>query len=65
MNKGSGLYFHPVADPIMEKIGKKGKTTEFIYHDAMVEESILYFILYKFAKIYQVIFKNILIHLKK
>ena len=25
MNKGSGLYFHPVADPIMEKIGKKVK----------------------------------------
>ena len=50
MNKGSGLYFHPVADPVMEKIGKKGKTTEFIYHDAMVEESILYFILYKFGK---------------
>ena len=50
MNKGSGLYFHPLADPIMEKIGKKGKTTDFIYHDAMVEESILYFILYKFAK---------------
>lgn len=50
MNKGSGLYFHPIADPVMEKIGKKGKTTEFIYHDAMVEESILYFILYKFGK---------------
>jgi NADH-quinone oxidoreductase subunit G len=50
MNKGSGLYFHPLADPIMEKIGKKGKTTDFIYHDAMVEESILYFILYKFAQ---------------
>ena len=30
MNKGAGLYFHPVADPVMEKIGKKGKTTEFI-----------------------------------
>ena len=50
MNKGAGLYFHPIADPVMEKIGKKGKTTEFIYHDALVEESILYFILYKFAK---------------
>uniref|UniRef100_UPI004048670C NADH-quinone oxidoreductase subunit G n=1 Tax=Aliarcobacter sp. TaxID=2321116 RepID=UPI004048670C len=50
MNKGAGLYFHPVSDPVMEKIGKKGKTTEFIYHDAMVEESILYFILYKFGK---------------
>ena len=50
MNKGAGLYFHPVADPIMEKIGKKGKTTEFIYHSPMAEEAILYFILYKFGK---------------
>jgi NADH-quinone oxidoreductase subunit G len=50
MNKGAGLYFHPISDPVMEKIGKRGKTTEFIYHDAMVEESILYFILYKFGK---------------
>ena len=50
MNKGAGLYFHPVSDPVMEKIGKKGKTTEFIYHAPMSEEAILYFILYKFAK---------------
>ena len=50
MNKGAGLYFHPVADPIMEKIGKKGKTTEFIYHAPLAEEAILYFILYKFGK---------------
>lgn len=50
VNKASALYFHPLIDPIMEKIGKKGKTTEFIYHDPMVEESILYFILYKFGK---------------
>jgi NADH-quinone oxidoreductase subunit G len=50
MNKGAALYFHPVKDPVMEKIGKKGKTTDFIYHDALVEESILYFILYKFGK---------------
>lgn len=50
MNKGAGLYFHPIADPIMEKIGKKGKTTEFIYHAPMSEEAILYFILYKFGK---------------
>ena len=50
MNKGAGLYFHPVADPIMEKIGKKVKTTEFIYHSPMAEEAILYFILYKFGK---------------
>ena len=50
MNKGAALYFHPVADPVMEKIGKKGKTTDFIYHDALAQESILYFILYKFGK---------------
>ncbi len=50
MNKGAGLYFHPVADPVMEKIGKKGKTTEFIYHNPGIEESIFYFILYKFGK---------------
>ena len=50
MNKGAGLYFHPIADPLMEKIGKKGKTTDFIYHEPMAEEAILYFILYKFGK---------------
>ena len=50
MNKGASLYFHPIADPVMEKIGKKGKTTDFIYHDALSQESILYFILYKFGK---------------
>lgn len=50
MNKGAALYFHPVSDPVMEKIGKKGKTTDFIYHDAMAQEAILYFILYKFGK---------------
>lgn len=50
MNKGAGLYFHPISDPLMEKIGKKGKTTDFIYHEPMAEEAILYFILYKFGK---------------
>jgi NADH-quinone oxidoreductase subunit G len=50
ISKGAGLYFHPVSDPVMEKIGKKGKTSDFIYHDPMIEESILYFILYKFGK---------------
>jgi NADH-quinone oxidoreductase subunit G len=62
MNKGAGLYFHPVADPVMEKIGKKGKTTEFIYHDAMVEESILYLFYINLEKIYQLKRKAILIH---
>ncbi len=50
MNKGSLIYFHPVQDPIMEKIGKKGKTTEFVYHKPMAEESILYLILALFGK---------------
>jgi NADH-quinone oxidoreductase subunit G len=50
MNKGSFIYFHPVQDPIMEKIGKKGKTTEFVYHKPMAEESILYLILALFGK---------------
>ncbi len=49
-NKGSGIYFHPIADPVIEKIGKKGKTTEFIYHKPLCEESILYFILNRFGK---------------
>ena len=50
VNKANAIYFHPIIDPVMEKIGKKGKTTEFVYHKPMVEESILYFILYKFAQ---------------
>ncbi|RXK04995.1 NADH-quinone oxidoreductase subunit G [Halarcobacter bivalviorum] len=50
MNKGAALYFHPVQDPVIEKIGKRGKTTEFIYHKPNVESSILYLILYLFAK---------------
>ncbi len=50
MNKGAAIYFHPIADPIMEKIGKKGKTTEFVYHKPLSEESILYLILSKFGK---------------
>ncbi|WP_417328385.1 NADH-quinone oxidoreductase subunit G [Halarcobacter sp.] len=49
MNKGAALYFHPVQDPVMEKVGKKGKTTEFIYHKPNVESSILYLILHLFA----------------
>ncbi len=49
-NKGSALYFHPVSDPVMEKIGKKGKSTEFIYHKPLAEESVLYLILNKFGK---------------
>ncbi len=50
MNKGSGIYFHPISDPVMEKVGKKGKTSEFVYHKPLCEESILYFILNRFGK---------------
>ena len=50
MNKGSAIYFHPISDPVMEKIGKRGKTTEFVYHKPLCEESILYFILDRFGK---------------
>ncbi len=49
-NKGAALYFHPLKDPIMEKIGKRGKSTEFVYHKPLCEESILYLILSKFGK---------------
>lgn len=50
MNKGAALYFHPIQDPIMERIGKKGKTTQFIYPPALKEEMVLYYILDTFGK---------------
>jgi len=50
MNKGAALYFHPIQDPIMESIGKKGKTTQFIYPPVLKEEMILYYILDTFGK---------------
>jgi len=50
MNKGAGLYFHPMGDPVMEQCGKRGKTTEFIYHNPLAEESVLYFILDRFGE---------------
>ena len=50
MNKGAGLYFHPVGDPIVEGFGKKGKTIETIYHAPLAEEAVLYFILDQFGK---------------
>jgi len=50
INKGAGLYFHPMGDPVVEGFGKKGKTIETIYHKPMAEEAILYLILDLFAK---------------
>ena len=49
-NKGASLYFHPVIDPIIESIGKKGKTTQTIYHKPLKEEFVLYFLLDLFGK---------------
>ena len=42
MNKGAGLYFHPVKDPVIEGIGKSVFT---IYHKPLREEAALYLIL--------------------
>lgn len=50
INKGSALYFHPLKDNVIEKVGKRGKTTEFINYKPLAEESVLYFILDKFGK---------------
>lgn len=50
MNKGAGLYFHPVQDKSMEGIGKKGKTTDVVYHKPLKEEYVLLLILDLFAK---------------
>ncbi len=50
MNKGAGLYFHPMGDLIVEGFGKKGKNIETIYHKINSEEAVLYFILDQFGK---------------
>ncbi len=46
MNKGAGLYFHPVADPVIEGLGKNVMS---IYHAPLQEETVLYLILDLFA----------------
>lgn len=50
LNKGSGLYFHPLGDSTVEGFGKKGKTIETIFHAPLCEEAILYLILDIFGK---------------
>jgi NADH-quinone oxidoreductase subunit G len=50
MNKGAGLYFHPMGDTHIEGFGKKGKTIETIASKVLSEDAILYFILDKFGK---------------
>ena len=46
VNKGAGLYFHPVKDPIIEGLGKSIMT---VTHAPLQEEAALYLILDLFA----------------
>uniref|UniRef100_UPI003F62057E NADH-quinone oxidoreductase subunit G n=1 Tax=Hydrocurvibacter sulfurireducens TaxID=3131937 RepID=UPI003F62057E len=46
MNKGAGLYFHPVKDPVIEGIGKNVMS---INHAPLAEEAVLYLLLDLFA----------------
>lgn len=46
VNKGAGLYFHPVKDPVIEGLGKSIMTVE---HAPLQEEVALYLILDLFA----------------
>ncbi len=47
MNKGAGLYFHPVVDPVIDQMGKSVMS---INHAPLQEEAALYLILDLFAK---------------
>ena len=47
MNKGAGLYFHPVSDPIVDKYSKNLLS---LTHKVGAEEAILYLILDLFGK---------------
>lgn len=42
VNKGAGLYFHPLKDPIIEGMGKSIMS---VYHKPLAEESVLYLLL--------------------
>ena len=46
VNKGAGLYFHPVKDPIIEGLGKSIMTVQ---HAPLQEEAVLYLVLDLFA----------------
>ena len=47
MNKGAAMYFHPVADPVVDDMGKNIMS---INHAPMLEEASMYLILDLFAK---------------
>jgi NADH-quinone oxidoreductase subunit G len=42
MNKGAGLYFHPVSDPVIDGMGKSVMS---INHAPMMEEAVMYLLL--------------------
>ncbi len=42
MNKGAGIYFHPVKDPVIEGLGKNIIT---VYHKPLQEEAVMYLVL--------------------
>ena len=46
VNKGAGIYFHPVKDPIIEGLAKGMMS---VYHSPLQEEAVLYLILDLFA----------------
>ena len=46
MNKGAGLYFHPVKDPIIDGMGKNVMS---INHAPLAEEAVMYLLLDLFA----------------
>ena len=46
MNKGAGIYFHPLKDPVIEGLGKNIVT---IYHEPLKEEAVLYLLIDLFA----------------
>lgn len=50
INKGAGVYFHPMPDKHIEGFGKKGKTIETVANKPFSEDAILYFILEKFGE---------------
>lgn len=49
VNKATAIFFHPLIDTNLELIGKKGKNTEFIYHNIGIEVYIFILILKKYS----------------
>jgi NADH-quinone oxidoreductase subunit G len=45
INKGAGIYFHPISDKVVQQFGKKGKTIETITTKPHTEEAVLYLLL--------------------